>query len=86
MAVALGFGVKGMGVINASGVRPAHRTWVSIGVGELLGGIAEAEGAGPIRRIDSDSARDNVLGLLKLSLLDDRESLEVTRITFSVSS
>ena len=85
MAVALGFGVKGMGVINASGVRPAHRTWVSIGVGELLGGIAEAEGAGPIRRIDSDSARDNVLGL-KLSLLDDRESLEVTRITFSVSS
>ena len=85
MAVALGFGVKGMGVINASGVRPAHRTWVSIGVGELLGGIAEAEGAGPIRRIDSDSARDNVLGL-KLSLLDDRESLEVTRLTFSGSS
>ena len=85
MAVALGFGVKGMGVINASGVRPARRTLVSIGVGELLGGIAEAEGAGPIRRIDSDSARDNVLGL-KLSLLDDRESLEVTRITFAVSS
>lgn len=85
MAVALGFGVKGMGVINASGVRPARRTLVSIGVGELLGGIAEAEGAGPIRRIDSDSARDNVLGL-KLSLLDDRESLEVIRITFSVSS
>ncbi len=85
MAVALGFGVKGMGVMAASGVRPAHRTLVSIGVGELLGGIAEAEGAGPIRRIDSDSARDNVLGL-KLSLLDDRESLEVTRITFSVSS
>ena len=85
MAVALGFGVKGMGVINASGVRPARRTLMSIGVGELLGGIAEADGAGPIRRIDSDSARDSVLGL-KLSLLDDRESLEVTRITFSVSS
>ena len=58
---------------------------MSIGVGELLGGIAEAEGAGLIRRIDSDSARDNVLGL-KLSLLDDRECLEVTRIAFSVSS
>lgn len=51
-------------------------------MGELLGGIADI--AGPIRRIDSDSARDSVLGL-KLSLLDERESREVAFITLSVS-
>mmetsp|Transcript_24890 Transcript_24890/g.37917 ORF Transcript_24890/g.37917 Transcript_24890/m.37917 type:complete len:107 (-) Transcript_24890:825-1145(-) len=75
-----------VGVVDllASGVSPVGPTFVIVTAGELLGGTTAR--AGPIRRNDSVSASDKVLDLDKLSLLGDKESFEVTRVTIRVSS
>lgn len=68
----------------ASGVCPMGPTFVIVTAGELLGGTTAR--TGPIRRNDSVSASDKGLDLDKLSLLGDKESFEVTRVTIRVSS
>src|SRR5210317_2427701 len=67
MAAASGWGGGVMGV--QQGRTPPL---LSFRVGELLGGITGR--AGPMRRKDSVSAKDSVLGR-KLSLLADKDSL-----------